>query len=120
MPGRSFKLIFVHGSVHKYDPDMADSRATKRSEGTIRRRGGSYQVRVYAGVDPVTNKANYLTESTSDEKEAKRILRRLLAEVDEQRNARRRATLGTAIDAWLKIHEVEDNTLNGYRANARL
>jgi len=63
---------------------MARSRAAKRIEGSIRQRGGTFQVRVYAGVDPVTGKANYLTESTRDEKEADRILRRLFA-VDEVR-----------------------------------
>lgn len=57
--------------------------------------------------------------SAGNEKEARRILRRLTAEVDEQRVAQTKATLGTAIDAWLKIHEVEANTLRGYEANAR-
>jgi len=60
---------------------MARSRAAKRPEGSIRQRGGTFQVRVYAGVDPVTGKANYLTESTRDEKEADRILRRLIQQV---------------------------------------
>src|SRR5882757_8083666 len=89
---------------------MARSRAAKRPEGSIRQRGGTFQVRVYAGVDPVTGKANYLTESTRDEKEADRILRRLLTEVDEQRNPRTKATFGAAIDAWLKVHEADANT----------
>jgi integrase len=45
--------------------------------------------------------------------------RRLVAEVEAQRVARTKATFGTAIDAWLKIHEVEANPLRGYEANAR-
>lgn len=90
-----------------------------RPRGSIRRRGNSYQVRVYAGIDPVTGRANYLTQSASSQKEADKALRRLAAEVDEQRNARTKATLTTAVDAWLRIHEAEANTLRGYEANAR-
>jgi integrase len=90
-----------------------------RQRGHIRRRGGSYQVLVFAGIDPVTGTRNYLSESTRDEKQAQKILRRLTSEVEEQRVARTKATLGTAVDAWLKIHEAEANTLRGYEANAR-
>jgi integrase len=76
-------------------------------------------VLVFSGIDPVTGKRNYLSESTRNEKQAQKILRRLVAEVEAQRVARTKATFGTAIDAWLKIHEVEANTLRGYEANAR-
>jgi hypothetical protein len=53
-------------------------------------------VLVYAGVDPLTGKDHYLTESTRDEAEAQKILTRLLNAVDEQRNPRTKATLGAA------------------------
>jgi len=59
-----------------------------RTRGQIRERGGSYQVLVFSGIDPVTGKRNYLSESTRDEKQAQRILRRLVAEVEAQRVAR--------------------------------
>ncbi|ONI78808.1 hypothetical protein ALI144C_28970 [Actinosynnema sp. ALI-1.44] len=39
----------------------------------IRQRGNSYQVTVYAGVDPVTGKRRYLTDSSTELAEAKRI-----------------------------------------------
>ena len=74
---------------------------------------------MYAGVDPLTNKDIYLTETAPDEKEAQRALRRLLTQVDEQRHARTKATLSQALDSWLKVHEAEANTLAGYEANAR-
>ena len=74
---------------------------------------------MYAGIDPVTGRRNDMTVSAPSEKEARRILRRLTAEVEEQRVAQTKATLGTAVDAWLKIHEVEANTLRGYESNAR-
>ncbi len=74
---------------------------------------------MFAGIDPVTGKRNYLTESTRDKKPAEKIMRRLVAEVDEQRAARTKATMATALDAWVKVHEVEANTLRGYEANIR-
>ena len=67
------------------------------ARGHIRRRGGSFQVLVYAGTDPLTGKPNYLTESTRDEGQAQKILTRLLAQVDEQRNPRTKATFGKAL-----------------------
>ena len=42
----------------------------------IRKRGRSYQVIVFAGYDPLTGRELRLRESTTDEAEAKRILRR--------------------------------------------
>ena len=61
-----------------------------RGQGSIRRRGNSFQVNVYAGLDPLTGKRLYLSDSTTDEAEAKRILTRFRAQVDEQRNAKTR------------------------------
>jgi hypothetical protein len=75
---------------------------------------------VYAGIDPVTGKPNYLTASTHDQKEADRILRRLLSQVDEQNHPRTKITLGEAIDAWLAVHDADANTLAGYETHARL
>jgi integrase len=46
-------------------------------------------------------------------------LNRFRAQVDAQQNARTKATLGAAIDAWLRIHGVEENTRQGYEAYAR-
>ncbi|HEY2043224.1 MAG TPA: hypothetical protein VGH11_11170, partial [Jatrophihabitans sp.] len=82
---------------------MGQTGPARRQRGSIRNRGGRFQVRVYAGQDPVTSRPHYLTESAGDDKQADRILRRLLTEVDEQRNARTKATLGTAIDSWMRV-----------------
>lgn len=51
-----------------------------------------------------------LRESTTDEAEAKRILRRLTAQVDEQRHAKTNASFRAAMEAWLRTHEVEETT----------
>lgn len=74
---------------------------------------------MYAGIDPLTGRELRLTESTPDEAEAKRILNRMRAQVDAQQNARTRATLGAALDAWLQVHEAEESTLDGYRGYIR-
>ncbi|MEQ7010516.1 hypothetical protein ABN028_30490 [Actinopolymorpha sp. B17G11] len=95
---------------------MPPKNGTKRRQrGFIRRRGGSYQVLVYAGTDPLTGKDSYLTASTKDEREAERIRTRFLAQVDEQRQAATKAKLGYVLDEWLKVHDVEETTRDNYR-----
>lgn len=87
----------------------------KRARGHIRKRGESYQVLVYGGIDPLTHKEIRLVKSTTDRREADRILDKMLVEVAERQSARTRVTLGTTIDEWLKVHEAEQTTLDGYR-----
>jgi integrase len=101
-------------------PRIGQTRATRRPRSSVCKRDGRFHVRVYAGQDPVTRRPHYLTESAGDEKQADRILRRLLTEVDEQRNAPTKATLGTAIDSWLRVHDAEASTLDGYAIHTRL
>ena len=48
-------------------------------------------MKVYAGVDPLAGKRLYLTKSATDESEAKRIITKCRAQVDDQRSARTRA-----------------------------
>ncbi|MDP9241388.1 MAG: N-terminal phage integrase SAM-like domain-containing protein [Actinomycetota bacterium] len=94
-------------------PAKAARRA--RDRGLVRKRGNSFQVIVYAGVDPVTGKDNYLSESTLKEKDVEKIRTRLLAEVDRQRSVSTKANLGYVLDAWLAVHEVDPSTLLSYR-----
>lgn len=91
----------------------------RRPRGSIRRRGNSLQVNVYAGVDPLTGRRLYLSESTTDEREAERIMTRLLAQVDEQRNATTKATFRATLAEWLKMLEVEDTTREAYEIYIR-
>ncbi|MGH3489289.1 MAG: tyrosine-type recombinase/integrase [Actinopolymorphaceae bacterium] len=95
---------------------MAGKAVTRRRDrGYVRRRGNSYQVLVYSGVDPLTGKDSYLTESTRDEKQVEKIRTRLLAQVDQQRQASTKATLAYVLDSWLRVHEADPTTLVGYR-----
>ncbi len=113
-------LIKQIASVNGCAASMAGtSGKRRRSRGHIRRRDGSFQVLVYAGVDPLTGKDHYLTESTHDEGQAQKILTRLLGAVDEQRNPRTKTTLGAALDAWMRTHEAEETTLDDYRGYLR-
>ena len=64
---------------------------------------GSLRVRVYAGIDPVTRKRHYLTETIppgpTAAKDAERT-RFLPAQVDETRNPKTRATLTQLLDRY--------------------
>lgn len=93
---------------------MAKNPSNPRAEGMIRRRGNSFQAILYAGIDPVTGQQLYLRGSSTDEAEAKRMLRRFRAQVTEQRHAKTRASLRTAIESWLETHELEESTRENY------
>jgi integrase len=74
---------------------------------------------VYAGIDPVTGKPNYLAETVKGtdkaaHKQAKKVLTRLQAQVDEQRSASTSVSLSYAIDEWLRTADIEDTTRHGY------
>jgi integrase len=88
---------------------------TGRGRGNIRQRGNSFQVSVFAGQDPVTGKQSYLRGTAKTEREAERLRVKLLAQVQTQRSASTRATLGYVLDAWLENHEGEQTTLDSYR-----
>src|SRR5439155_22804146 len=79
-----------------------------------------YQVSVYAGLDPLNGKRLYLTGSSTDPDEARRIRNRLRNEVDEQRHARTKGTVRTAYQEWLKDHEVDARTRKDYESYLRL
>ena len=97
----------------------SDGGPTDRRRGSVRVRGGSLQVRVFAGVDPVTGRDRYLSESVKGtdraaRREAEKVMARLQAEVDGQRSAQSSVTLSYTLDEWLKTVEVEDSTRDGY------
>ncbi len=94
---------------------MSTTRRDPRAErGHVRTRGGSHQVIVYAGVDPVTGKEVFESESTRDPKKIPAIRSKLLAKVDKQRNASTSASLSYLRDEWLEVHEIDYSTRDSY------
>ena len=85
---------------------------------------GSYRVRVYAGIDPLSPKRHYLTETVpagpKAADNAERARTRLLSEVDEKRNARTNATVAQMLDRYMSVLTIEDTTRVGYERMIRL
>ena len=98
---------------------MATRSRTKRQRGEIEALpSGSLRVKVYAGVDPVTKRRHYLTEmippGATANREAEKARTKLLAQVDERRNPRTRATVNQLLDRWLEVLDVDVSTRRGY------
>ena len=89
----------------------------RRPRGTIRQRGKSLQVTVDAGIDPLTGRRMFLIESPTEPRpnaSAGSSWPRLMTSVP-----RTRATFGRALEAWLRTHEAEASTIDGYRGYVR-
>lgn len=99
---------------------MADSAEQRRKRGSVRQRGNSLQVRVFSGIDPVTGKDVYLTETVKGtdkaaQKAADRVMTRLLGQVDQQRTATSSVAFGYVLDEWLRTAELDEGTRDMYR-----
>jgi integrase len=97
----------------------ADGSRADRKRGSVRARGGSLQVRVFAGVDPVSGRDRYLSESVKGtdraaRRRADKVMARLQTEVDGQRSAQSSVSLGYTLDEWLGTVELEDSTRDTY------
>jgi integrase len=99
----------------------------RRTDGRGRRQAGQIEmlpsgalrVRVYAGIDPVTRKRHYLNETVPSgpgaEREAKKVLARLVADVYDRRHPRTSATVEQLVDRYLDELRLERKTLTAYR-----
>ncbi|WP_243707653.1 hypothetical protein [Micromonospora sp. KC606] len=103
------------------EPSRYCRRRGRREAATRRNHeapSGSLRVRVYAGVDPLTGKRHYLTETIPAGRtakcEAEKVRTRFLNEVDEKRSPRTRATLHQLLDKWLDVADIEPTTRMGY------
>jgi hypothetical protein len=76
---------------------------------------------VYAGLDPLTGKRHYLTAvvpaGPGAAREAERTRTRFLAEVDQQRSPRTRATVNQLLDRYLELLDVDVTTRAAYVSN---
>ncbi|WP_328769486.1 hypothetical protein [Streptomyces sp. NBC_00286] len=89
---------------------MANTTSKRRQRGSIRPHGDGFQVRVYAGHDPLTKKEIRLTEQAETWPEAEKIRTRLLNQVDEQRHPKTQVTMGFLLDRWLSVAELDVDT----------
>lgn len=98
--------------------------AASRQQGSVERLpSGAYRAKIYASIDPHTQRRLYLTETVpagpKAEKEAQKALTRLRHQVDEQRNPRTRRTLNQLLDEYLKVANLDPGTLRGYQRNRK-
>lgn len=103
----------------------AKSTARQRRRGEVEALpSGSFRVRVSAGIDPLSGKRHYLTETVpagpKAAKEAEKGRTRLLAEVDERRNPGTDATVDQLLERYLRVLEIEETTRSGYESMIRL
>ena len=94
-------------------------RASGRQRGNIEELpSGGFRVRVYAGIDALTKRPHYLRETVpagpGAEREAERVRTRLLAQLDQRKNPRTRATLNHLLERWLEVLDVDISTKRGY------
>ncbi|MFI6562758.1 hypothetical protein [Streptomyces sp. NPDC050534] len=83
---------------------MSDQR------GSIRPNGAGFQVRVYAGRDPLTKKDIYLHEQADTEAEAEKARTKLLHQVDENRHPKTQVTMSFLLDRWLGVAELDETS----------
>jgi integrase len=102
-----------------------------RQRGSIRRRAQCWEVRVSAGQDPSTGERIVLVDSVPIEgqgekaeraayREAEKIRTKLLADADELKVARTKATVGALLERWMAQHEIDPTTRMTYEAQIRL
>ncbi|MBB5955872.1 integrase [Saccharothrix tamanrassetensis] len=98
---------------------MGRVSAARRPKGSIRERGNSLQVRLYAGQDPVTGKPVYLVDTVRGTdvaayRKAENKLAEFRTQVNKQRSAESSVELSFALDEWLRTSDIEDSTRKTY------
>src|SRR5579862_6993866 len=85
--------------------------------GHIRKRGNAWELRAYAGVDPVSNRQKYVTRTfRGGKREAEEALARFVTEVSGGGHAAQDATVSDLIEQWLDLAkpELSPTTIRGY------
>jgi len=91
----------------------ARRRATADLTG-IRKRGDTFQVRVFVGTDPVTGRKVMLTGSAHSDAEAVELRDRFQLQVRDRTAVRTNVALRYLLDEWLSSHQVEPTTRATY------
>ncbi len=85
--------------------------------GHLRKRGDAWELRVYAGIDPLTNRQKYVTRTfRGGKREAEEALARLVTEVSGGGHAAQDTTVGDLIHQWLDLArgDLSPATARGY------
>ncbi|MHB1536451.1 MAG: tyrosine-type recombinase/integrase [Acidimicrobiales bacterium] len=87
-------------------------------KGHLRRRGSAWELRAYAGIDPLTGRQTYVTRTfRGGKREADEALARLVTEVSGGGHAAQDTTVGHLIEQWLDLAQgdLSPTTARGYR-----
>ncbi|MGO9837041.1 MAG: tyrosine-type recombinase/integrase [Polyangiaceae bacterium] len=85
--------------------------------GHVRKRGNAWELRAYAGIDPLTNRQKYVTRTfRGGKREAEEALARFVTEVAGGSQAAQDTTVGDLIRDWLALakRELSPTTARGY------
>lgn len=85
--------------------------------GHLRKRGSAWELRAYAGIDPLTSREKYVTKTFhGGKREAQEALARLVTEVSGGGHAAQDTTVGDLLDQWLELarSELSPTTARGY------
>jgi integrase len=85
--------------------------------GHLRKRGDAWELRAYAGVDPVTKRQKYVTRTfRGGAREAEEALARLVREVSGGGHAAQDTTVGDLVRQWLSLAkpDLSPTTSRGY------
>jgi len=86
-------------------------------KGHLRQRGNAWELRAYAGIDPLTNRQKYVTRTFhGGKREAEEALARLVVEVCGGGHAAQDTTVGDLLRQWLELTKAElsPTTARGY------
>ncbi|MFF4230939.1 hypothetical protein [Streptomyces sp. NPDC001820] len=89
---------------------MANTTSKRRQRSSIRSHGDGFQVRVYAGLNPLTKEEIRLTEQAETWPKAEKIRTRLLNQVDEHRHPKTQAAMVFLLDRWLGVAELDETS----------
>ena len=87
-------------------------------KGLIRRRGDAWELRVYLGTDPVTNKQRYASRTVrTGKREAQRVLNEMISEAERGLSVRTSATVGDLLKRWFDFaaRDFSPKTVKGTR-----
>lgn len=103
-------------------PTVVVRTTEDRSRGHLRKRGDAWELRAYAGRDPVSNRELYRTRTfRGGKREAERALGKFVQEVADRGPEARDATVGALVSRWFDLAKADlsPSTVRGYERTIR-